>query len=509
MNGTRRAAALLSAVLCMGACTADLLPAAANDPSEWMTVTGDVNGDGSFTVSDIVALQKWLLAVPDAHPANPAAGDLDADGTLDVYDLALMKWLLLNPVPPEPQEPEDPGTPIASSLKSFTRSLPTTGDVRMLSVFVDFADAKYRGNMYSNEQLREELFGNNTALYPYESLTVWFDRASYGNLHLDGDVYRYTCSGNLSDYMSAERQEPGYERMVTEVLAGLDGQINFADYDSDQDGVIDCISFTVPLDDADEATKKYWRGCTSTWFVNPEFTVDGESIVKYIILDEMPYQDQMVSVKRTLAHEMGHCMGLPDYYKYNDDDWEGLRGIAGNERMDDSVGDFCSFSKLMCGWLKDTEVQAYDGSGTQTFTLEDASRTGSCLILPISSAPTDYTSEYFLVEYVSDTGNNSENFYGTSGVRIFHVQSELYTDAWWRTRFRYENYAETYLGNDKIRVLRLVNDNGDFYHTGDTVTYGTTNFAGYDANGYQTVNTGYTITIGELTDAGYTVTVSR
>ena len=344
MNGTRRAAALLSAVLCMGACTANLLPAAANDPSEWMTVTGDVNGDGSFTVSDIVALQKWLLAVPDAHPANPAAGDLDADGTLD---------------------------------------------------------------------------------------------------------------------------------------------------------------------DADEATKKYWRGCTSTWFVNPEFTVDGESIVKYIILDEMPYQDQMVSVKRTLAHEMGHCMGLPDYYKYNDDDWEGLRGIAGNERMDDSVGDFCSFSKLMCGRLKDTEVQAYDGSGTQTFTLEDASRTGSCLILPISSAPTDYTSEYFLVEYVSDTGNNSENFYGTSGVRIFHVQSELYTDAWWRTRFRYENYAETYLGNDKIRVLRLVNDNGDFYHTGDTVTYGTTNFAGYDANGYQTVNTGYTITIGELTDAGYTVTVSR
>ena len=33
-------------------------------------VTGDVNADGSFNVSDLVLLQRWLLSAPDAELAN-------------------------------------------------------------------------------------------------------------------------------------------------------------------------------------------------------------------------------------------------------------------------------------------------------------------------------------------------------------------------------------------------------------------------------------------------------
>ena len=33
-------------------------------------VTGDVNADGSFNVSDLVLLQRWLLSAPDAVLAN-------------------------------------------------------------------------------------------------------------------------------------------------------------------------------------------------------------------------------------------------------------------------------------------------------------------------------------------------------------------------------------------------------------------------------------------------------
>ena len=33
-------------------------------------VTGDVNADGSFNVSDLVLLQRWLLVAPDAELAN-------------------------------------------------------------------------------------------------------------------------------------------------------------------------------------------------------------------------------------------------------------------------------------------------------------------------------------------------------------------------------------------------------------------------------------------------------
>ncbi len=58
-------------------------------------VSGDVNADGSFDVTDVVALQKWLLAVPDTSLANWKAADLCEDDKLDVFDLCLMKRELL------------------------------------------------------------------------------------------------------------------------------------------------------------------------------------------------------------------------------------------------------------------------------------------------------------------------------------------------------------------------------------------------------------------------------
>lgn len=59
-------------------------------------IRGDVNADGIFNVSDVVLLQKWLLAVPDTHLADWKAGNLCEDGRLDVFDLCLMKRELLN-----------------------------------------------------------------------------------------------------------------------------------------------------------------------------------------------------------------------------------------------------------------------------------------------------------------------------------------------------------------------------------------------------------------------------
>lgn len=60
------------------------------------TVQGDVNNDGVFNVSDIVLFQKWLLAVPDTTLADWKAADLCEDDSLDVFDLCMMKQLLLN-----------------------------------------------------------------------------------------------------------------------------------------------------------------------------------------------------------------------------------------------------------------------------------------------------------------------------------------------------------------------------------------------------------------------------
>jgi len=62
---------------------------------EKINVKGDVNADGKFNISDVVILQKWLLAVPNTKLADWKAADLCEDDRLDVFDLCMMKRMLI------------------------------------------------------------------------------------------------------------------------------------------------------------------------------------------------------------------------------------------------------------------------------------------------------------------------------------------------------------------------------------------------------------------------------
>ena len=57
-------------------------------------VTGDVNGDGTVSVADLVAMQQFLLGSGDL--VNWENGDICRDNRIDVFDLCLMRRLLIN-----------------------------------------------------------------------------------------------------------------------------------------------------------------------------------------------------------------------------------------------------------------------------------------------------------------------------------------------------------------------------------------------------------------------------
>lgn len=59
------------------------------------TILGDVNSDGEFNIFDVALFQKWLLCVPNVKIANWKAADLCKDDRLDVFDLCLMKRMLI------------------------------------------------------------------------------------------------------------------------------------------------------------------------------------------------------------------------------------------------------------------------------------------------------------------------------------------------------------------------------------------------------------------------------
>ena len=71
--------------------------------------TGDLNADGVFSVADVVLLQKWLLAVPDAHLADWKAADFNQDNILNIFDLCCMKRLLIEQDAPKLNDEENQG----------------------------------------------------------------------------------------------------------------------------------------------------------------------------------------------------------------------------------------------------------------------------------------------------------------------------------------------------------------------------------------------------------------
>lgn len=58
-------------------------------------IKGDVNSDGLFDVNDVKLLQKWLANVKDTKLIDPDAGDINDDKKLNVFDLCIMKSMLI------------------------------------------------------------------------------------------------------------------------------------------------------------------------------------------------------------------------------------------------------------------------------------------------------------------------------------------------------------------------------------------------------------------------------
>jgi len=478
------------------------------------SIKGDVNADGSFDIADVVLFQNWLLAKPDAELADWKAADFCNDERLDVFDLCLMKRLLFTdeqPIQEEiPVHEEQQSNFITANMAKHGASLPTQGNAKMVVFYVDFPDCKYDYTP-STDELNSISFGaadETDPCYPFESFSAFYGRASKGAMKLDGQVFRYTTKDNQSVY------DDNKVKIAEECYEAFRDKVDFSQFDGNGDGRIDATLFTVP----EKAGTDHWWPCAGA-FGDPNYRVDGMSIGHIITGNaQIVSTADHINYTSSYCHELGHCTGLPDYYLFtNPNDSEGMHGTAGIELMDTDAGsDFGAFSKLIEGWYREDQVQIYDASnGTQTFTLNNAQTdSGNCIIIPNGRLADDYFSEFFIVEYATKDGNNSGIGTKTAwwaksgeGVRIYHIDAA--TEYGWNTYFRYASGSE-FTNQDKgRRLIRVIDDveKDNLYHTGDVINGSISGFRWYDSNGGQTVETGLTITIGELKDGKYAVTI--
>ena len=117
--------------------------------------TGDVNDDGSVNIMDVIALQKYLLGLKTS--INGANADMNGDKVIDVFDLGLLKRLVIFTGATNPQQPTNPQPTNPQPTQETTKSNPSYNGSYMSTIQVtgnvpQGANGKQAGVQYGKQE---------------------------------------------------------------------------------------------------------------------------------------------------------------------------------------------------------------------------------------------------------------------------------------------------------------------------------------------------------------------
>lgn len=175
------------------------------------------------------------------------------------------------------------------------------GSVKIPVFMVDFPDARFEEGALPSDKIKTLLFSGNQ-----NSMTTYAKNVSDSQLQLSGDVFYYTAKYDMERYESSENP---VRELSEEVLSAFDSQIDYMDYDSNNDKYVDAFVLSVAGEDS------CWKESYGIWPENTEFKLDGMKFGRYIINDAQPYSDNEDAFVERINEEFDLCMGLTDYYK--------------------------------------------------------------------------------------------------------------------------------------------------------------------------------------------------
>lgn len=195
---------------------------------------------------------------------------------------------------------------------------------RGLVILVEFTDKKFvkrREDFYN--LLNKEGYNYNGAT---GSARDYFKSASNGQYVPEFDVYGPYQLDKIEGFygrndMSGNDVHP--DQMVVDAVAKLAGDstvdVNFADYDTDNDGNIDNIFVYYAGYGENEGApaSTIWPHAWEVYeqYVTGELIYDGKTIRGYACTSELQNtSDTIICGIGTFCHEFGHVLGLPDFY---------------------------------------------------------------------------------------------------------------------------------------------------------------------------------------------------
>lgn len=311
--------------------------------------------------------------------------------------------------------------------------LPSEGEQKILVIPVEFEDegtvSNYLGIKKEEyiENIRKAFFGsskNNS----YVSVAEYYDISSYGKLKITGkvcdeiytmpyhinDILSKPDSVNTRDYVSDE-----YEKIVNwydSLYHDIDSFKAQTGLKGDHDVPIYLV-YDYPAVVSEKPYNMFW---------NYTFR---EKNISWTSYQSLNVHKRKVDA-HTLIHEVGHLLGLVDYYPTvtgtkSDNIIEPVRCI---DMMDCSLGDHTGLSKMLLNWTRPYQVKDSCEISLKSFT-----ESGELLLLNDNWNGTVFD-EYYLVEFYTPTALNTFDVaYGNSraklpqlpGIKLYHVDANL------------------------------------------------------------------------------------
>ncbi|MDE5843150.1 MAG: M6 family metalloprotease domain-containing protein [Muribaculaceae bacterium] len=329
------------------------------------------------------------------------------------------------------------------------REVKTEGDYRILVILVNFNDVKFSTSWGDSKTLINQMLNGKDFNFQGATGSVndYFRRVSGGQFNPIFDVAGpVTLSKNEVDYVSTNPDDfqvgpdgspvlddkgkpiPVYSpgRMVEEAVLALKDEIDFSQYDSDNDGLVDFVYlFFAGVSATTGGTQgaNIWpHAFTLTAALGAPVEVDGVAVNRYCTSSELGSGRKLAGIG-TFCHEFTHVLGLPDFYD-----------TANNGRPSNCFTPGC-FSSMDAGYYNNDEHTPPVFSSYEQYSLEwmkpaKLSGTGNYLLLPHEARPFAYQvqslsnpQEYYLFEA---RGNSYlDQYLKGHGLLVWHIDFNL------------------------------------------------------------------------------------
>jgi len=324
--------------------------------------------------------------------------------------------------------------------------LPATGSYHVLVIPVEIKNYNFPSNYDSQLNL---VFNGSAEDTGWQSVSSYYAQSSFNKLNITFDISeKYVTQNEASFYENYD--DDGDQYVIREAMLALDDDIDFSQYDFNDDGAIDSVIFIYSHDYDD--VDPWWA-----WVYDAEYgvadeveNIDGLDLEYYMwasysfLNDSISGNNDLVVNAETYIHEMGHLLGFPDLYtnEYTYD------AVGGWDMMSFNVGDHGPLNKILFNWVE-PELML---NGNFDITLDayslDDDGLNSTVVIPYSSNAFDDGDAFdeFLIIMFYTPGGLYEGHMGTNesidepGVVIYRANATLDSyQEYWGVSYYYNN----------------------------------------------------------------------